>query len=1281
MQGRKPRSGAKLAEWNAASATYSSAASEMDAINAELKSRKNATTPVVAETPVAETPVAETPVAETPVAETPVAETPVAEPASASVDPIAQAAKEVWNDAFVEEEGHPTFDQLAPPLQKQVRDLYANRKLDVEAADRIRADHEIGFARTARKNGNTMPVHMVRSIVDTIIARWENRPEVVVAESIDDAQIPQEVRDYDEAQRAKGAEGMPAGFIFGGKIYLIADQHRTNAEVMETLFHEALGHYGLRGVFSGKLTPILRQVAQARRADVEAIATKYKLDMAKHTDVLRAAEEVLANMAATKPKLGFVQRAVSAVRNALRSMAPKLTANMELTDADIIQKYILPARAFVERKSTTFMDSGELALARKSAEQQYADAGVSPGLAEFAARNAYGEESTAQKIMDTARSIVTSAMRRSDVGLIDLVRTKVVDNLATVESRINRLYHGELRDATNTMNSVAVARQAVDIDKMMAESFSVGPVAINQTTNMLEVTPISRPINTIWPIIKQWGASRNLDFEAAKALASRVLEGMRINEFLKDKAIGGSDVATHWRTATGAIDYARVQEVVDLYNNSPELQTVMSIMDENRIALIDRLEASGRMTTEDADLYRSTQFYVPFDRVPLDDQIQALKAFRKQAKSKQGLGSKLVLPQIKGSVMLDVGDVFEAMYGRMVWLSTELAKQNASRRLLEDLELVGAARQIKDDATAPYIVNHYVGGAPVKFAVASEFDVAAFNAVPPIDSAIIRGLMAGSQMVREFVTLHPKFSALQLSKDVLGALIVGNVKDPVRFALQSVGYAAKLTANTAVNTVRGTVGGAQKRTALETEMRRLGITGDVDYRKSNPASEALLEAGVRNRTVAGSKLLGAAYHALRSIPHNADLAVRAAVYRDAMRNYNDVVTATQAARELINFRRRGASKGMAEFTATVPFLNAAMQATDLTYRILAAKGNIMGAPAAEVRSLFLRRALMFGTASLMYALSKESGGDDDEDTYAYRHMDRNIRDKNFVLPGGALLPVRNDVATIKLAAESLVEWWSRQGGPEEITAKEAVKTWLKFTAGATTYGGVPVPVVGYMLGQLFWNAPGFNESPLLGLHQKTLDMSYQGTASTSELAKEIAAFARDKVGVEVSPIHVDAAARMLFSTWATDFLSVTDQMLNPERLDKSVHKTPFIGAFTTDESQLNSNVASLYDLRDAVATKSSTLSDLAKRDPVAAAEYANKHKAELWVAAVVDEQLRTLSKVRAELNWLDSAAGAAAYPNRAERQKMRDDLSAAQEHMVHSAARIKTEARRQGYDL
>ncbi|MGX5661569.1 PLxRFG domain-containing protein [Diaphorobacter nitroreducens] len=217
---------------------------------------------------------------------------------------------------------------------------------DYEAMQRVVLGKPAGFSAAAREQA----VSSVRQTVDAIRAAWgPNAPEVVVAFDMQDAAVPESARQADLRQRSGGARGAPEGFYYRGKAYLMASQLNTPADATRVLFHEVLGHHGLRGKFGKDLDAVLNQVATMRKAEVDAKIKDYGLRGVSNLDRRTAAEEVLAEMAEKNPQLHFVRRAVAAIRNWLRTHVPGFK-NLRLTDDDIIQAYILPARGWVERR-------------------------------------------------------------------------------------------------------------------------------------------------------------------------------------------------------------------------------------------------------------------------------------------------------------------------------------------------------------------------------------------------------------------------------------------------------------------------------------------------------------------------------------------------------------------------------------------------------------------------------------------------------------------------------------------------------------------------------------------------------------------------------------------------------------------------------------------------------------------------------------------------------------------------------------------------------------------
>lgn len=210
---------------------------------------------------------------------------------------------------------------------------------------------QAGFKRTPLQRAISVPreqVEMVERIGNDLAAKLANPPEIVVFTDMQDPRIDQIIRDADARQKAGGAKGEPVGIYFRGKAYLNAAIIKTQKDAARVFAHEVLGHYGLRGLYGKALKGELQRIVDLRKKDVLAKAKEYGLDVNDPAALLEAAEEVLANMAQNTPDIGFVKRAVAAIRSWLRENVPGF-ASMELSDSEIIRDYILPARAYAER--------------------------------------------------------------------------------------------------------------------------------------------------------------------------------------------------------------------------------------------------------------------------------------------------------------------------------------------------------------------------------------------------------------------------------------------------------------------------------------------------------------------------------------------------------------------------------------------------------------------------------------------------------------------------------------------------------------------------------------------------------------------------------------------------------------------------------------------------------------------------------------------------------------------------------------------------------------------
>lgn len=251
----------------------------------------------------------------------------------------------------VPEAQRPEFDRVIAERKAQLKQLGYEKSLQESEAD----DTPMFKRRSIFEIIANMPeekqkaARKVQQVVDQVSQGWVNRPEIIVAFDMEDERIPESVRKYNQEQVDAGAKGVPAGFIFRDKVYIIASEIKSPQNLIEALFHEALGHYGLRNYFgSEQLNKVLDQVAALMPKQMKAKAKQYGQNLATEKGRRVTAEEVLAELAQTKPNLTLVQKAIAAIRTWLRDNIPFLSG-MQFTNEEIINNFILPARKFVER--------------------------------------------------------------------------------------------------------------------------------------------------------------------------------------------------------------------------------------------------------------------------------------------------------------------------------------------------------------------------------------------------------------------------------------------------------------------------------------------------------------------------------------------------------------------------------------------------------------------------------------------------------------------------------------------------------------------------------------------------------------------------------------------------------------------------------------------------------------------------------------------------------------------------------------------------------------------
>jgi hypothetical protein len=193
--------------------------------------------------------------------------------------------------------------------------------------------------------GRVLSVTQIQRAVDKLTLNWLKKPDIVILDSMADA--PEPVRRVFEAQNSQGAVGGVEGFHWKGGVYIVADAMNSGRDIIRVLYHESLGHFGLRNVFGKDLDVVLRQVAAVKPKEMKAKAAQYGFDLSDERQRMSCAEEILAEWAQDRPENTLVQKAIAIIRTFLRENVAGF-ADLKLTDAEIIEQFLAPARDFVE---------------------------------------------------------------------------------------------------------------------------------------------------------------------------------------------------------------------------------------------------------------------------------------------------------------------------------------------------------------------------------------------------------------------------------------------------------------------------------------------------------------------------------------------------------------------------------------------------------------------------------------------------------------------------------------------------------------------------------------------------------------------------------------------------------------------------------------------------------------------------------------------------------------------------------------------------------------------
>lgn len=825
-------------------------------------------------------------------------------------------------------------------------------------------------------------------------------------------------------------------------------------------------------------------------------------------------------------------------------------------------------------------------------------------------------------IKQAGKQLVEAFTTAEGVTFGDRFRTLTADAGASMETKINLMFDGAVRTAKGVLNPMGLYRQAQDTTKLLLTWFEDGSLIKDLLTGTYK-TAVNAKVPSMKEVltdVQTWAKSKGIPLDKGMAQFSKMLEALRLDALRKSNAAGTTDFSINKlsmkdsRTADEQIDIALAE-----YAANPELALIKGKMDKIRFELIDQMVAVGRLTPEEGKAWRDATDYVPFDRIE-----EFATKFRSDKKTGGGIAQLGKLPKLVTTQEREVGDVLNNFTKTAGWMLNQIVKQDATLTTLRMMEDMGYAKFLGQRAGAApteKLVQSYVKGEKVFFELPSRWDVLAFKDVAPPKGFFVDMFSGASNLLRKTITSMPPFAVKQVVDDIQRAFVTSGVQNPYAIILPSLRNFVMISAYEVMG----------KRHPSVRQFGKMGITGDYDFNTRNPMDSIMYDLGFKARGPLKGLL-----HRLDGITRASDLAVRKAIYEQTKAETNDLLLAQTRAREFINFRRRGAGAAMPALTATIPFFNAYVQGMDVLYRAATGKGASASVGKAQARRLFASRIATMAAFSAIYAIMMS--GDDD-----YEEADLRTRHNNWLLPGGFKIPTPGELAVLyKVPVEMALEFFRRNGTPEDMEAAEASITALKYAFEQYLGRTVPIPAAIKPVLEAITNHSFFTGEQLEGTFQKELVSSQRVRSNTSELAKAIANFTSDTFGEKatISPIKIDNFLQGYFGSVSGMLTMATDQVINPDRIDRPLNKYWMLSNFMYDPVGTR-RVNEFYDLREKVVPKLNTMRELAKYDPDRAEKYMKVHEQDLILAQGINSALAELSDTRGYKNYLNSKASAA----------------------------------------
>lgn len=1113
-------------------------------------------------------------------------------------------------EGLTKEEARQQVAEATPDELTAMQRLYA----PIQATAKTTAEQEADIAEAAQTEGEFgdisarnvqeatptegVPLEAAKQQVAQIMRGWKRDVNVQV---VNRNNLPEGFQQTLLNQNLLGAKG----FIDkNGTVFVIANNNKDAADIAATVFHEALGHLGLRLKFQNELSGLMNQFYNTN-ADLKRAAQKwlqdhqgeYSEDLTQQEKQAKAVEEVLAERAeAGRLPVSIMDK----VKAFINKWARKMGIARDFSDAEV--------RAILDQAQKEVTEKAGEAKAESTQEVTPRSA-AADRLAQMGREVKHVEESAPfQEKLDKVKDIAKAPAKWRD-----LVETMVFSADARINNAIRRALLDKLEmggqeaaDAMAKLYSISTS-QALHNEAVAHQFIEQGNVKYNPEIFKYEAVEDKNSwagmVQELKNIADQYGFSfPEMEAYAQAAIEARRLKGINKYNAQIEKEADALDAKGKKKLAETHREKLKFSHMTDeqietgegFFKDIPELNKVVDMWNGIRKNAMKVAVDAGLYSEEDAEAMLEKTDYVPFYRVEQLESKAGPKEFSR------GLLDAAREYKFKGSEQ-EVNNIFDNMERWTSYIIRRAVNNKSAQNLVQvSQEVLDEAKEVPkaQRGMEANTVAIWQDGERKLYEFSDPFFVKAFTGLEPVALPAFKALSTFSNALRKNIVLNPLFSISQLSQDSMAAMLTSGLKNPWRLPIEVM--------KEFIGTLRGT-------SEAHKALKAVGAAGVRDYSATISRLDAEMAAGLKSPST-WQKLISP----LEKFSMASDNAVRQAIYKMTMEETGgDKAKAIERAFEIINFRRKGASGTLAIAGQVIPFFNAYLQAQNVAYKVLTGRG-VSPAARSEAKKVFIGNAVKIAALSFMYAAVMS----DDDD---YKKMDPTVRDRHWIIPGtGLMLPTRTDLFSMpKIIAEHTYALLTDQGFEDGTKARRAMSDAL---VNAIT-GPTPVPQAFKPLVEVVLNRNFYQGRPIIGRGIENLKTSEQYTASTSELAKAIGS-----TGL-IAPVNVDHLIRGYLGTTGGLTLMAMDAAINsagdvpkPAKSTQDIlASTPGLSTFVSKEFG-NAAKTDFYELKGMVDEVGATLN-----------RYKKTGRAEEAKEYLGEEQTQNLLKVKSQVNQIQAA--------------------------------------------